>query len=200
VLAIFLASLAVFSVLAYITVNPKPAEGYFQIYVLGADHRLEQYYPNGNSTIQPNATVTWYLGVTNYMDSAQYAVLELKLGNSSTTPPNDNRHTPSHGLLLTQYSRVLLQNETWEFPFTWEIVGENQTGTALSLTLNTNGTIVPVPQLKTQNGVNFRFIIEIWVYNPTTGALEYGWVSNSQRQAAWLQVWFNATVPFTPSG
>jgi hypothetical protein len=129
------------------------------------------------------------------MASAQYAVLELKLGNSSIPPPNENTTTTSPAPILAEYSRVLLQNETWEFPFSWEIVGENQTGNALSLTLSTNGTIVPMPQPKTQNGLNFRIIIEIWVYNPATDSLEFGWVSNSQRHAAWLQVWFNAKMP-----
>ena len=52
-LAIFLASLAIFTTLAYVATTPRPSEEFFQIYVLGEDHRLEHYYPNDNSTISP---------------------------------------------------------------------------------------------------------------------------------------------------
>ena len=96
-LAIFLASLAIFTTLAYVATTPRPSEEFFQIYVLGDDHRLEHYYPNDNSTINPYTTVRWYVGVTNSMASAQYAILEFKLGNASIPAPNENTTTPSPG-------------------------------------------------------------------------------------------------------
>ena len=194
-LAIFLASLAIFTTLAYVATTPRPSEEFFQIYVLGDDHRLEHYYPNDNSTISPHTIVRWYVGATNSMASAQYAILEFKLGNASIPAPNENTATPSSAPILVQYDRVLLQNETWEFPFSWEIVGENQTGSAISLEVNVNGTTIKMPNPITQGGRNFRIFIELWVYNPASNSVEFGWETGSQRRAAWLQVWFNATTP-----
>jgi uncharacterized membrane protein len=194
-LAIFLASLAIFTTLAYVATTPRPSEEFFQIYVLGDDHRLEHYYPNDNSTISPHTIVRWYVGATNSMASAQYAILEFKLGNASIPAPNENTATPSSAPILVQYDRVLLQNETWEFPFSWEIVGENQTGSAISLEVNVNGTTIKMPNPITQGGINFRIFIELWVYNPASNSVEFGWETGSQRRAAWLQVWFNATTP-----
>jgi hypothetical protein len=193
-LSIFLASLAIFTTLAYVATNPRPSEEFFQIYVLGDDHRLEHYYPNDNSTIAPYNLVRWYVGVTNSMNSVQYAVLEFKLGNASIAAPNENTSTPSPAPVLVQYSRVLLQNETWEFPFYWEIVGENRTGNAISLELNVNGTTIPMANPMTQAGNNYRIFIELWVYNSVSDSVEFGWETGSQRRSAWLQVWFNATV------
>ena len=194
-LAIFLASLAMFTTLAYVATNPRPSEGFFQIYVLGEDHRLQHYYPNDNSSISPYTVVRWYVGVTNSMGSAQYAILKFKLGNESIPAPDENTSTPSPAPMLVQYSRVLLQNETWEFPFYWEIIGENQTGNAASLSLGVNGTTIKMPSPITQGGRNFRIFIELWVYNPASNSVEFGWEAGSQRRAAWLQVWFNATTP-----
>ncbi len=54
-LAIFLASLVIFTVLAYVATTPRPSEEFFQIYILGSDHKLEHFYPNDNSSITPNA-------------------------------------------------------------------------------------------------------------------------------------------------
>jgi hypothetical protein len=192
--AIFLASLAIFTTLAYVATTPRPSEEFFQIYVLGDDHRLEHYYPSDNSTIAPYNLVRWYVGVTNSMNSVQYAVLEFKLGNASIATPNENTSTPSPAPVLVQYSRALLQNETWEFPFYWEIVGENRTGNAISLELNVNGTTIPMANPMTQAGKNYRIFIELWVYNSVSDSVEFGWETGSQRRAAWLQVWFNATV------
>ena len=191
-LAIFLASLAIFTTLAYVATTPRPSEQFFQIYVLGDDHRLEHYYPNDNSTINPYTTVRWYVGVTNSMASAQYVILEFKLGNASIPPPNENTTTPSPAPILVQYDRVLLQNETWEFPFTWEIVGENRSGNAVSLELNVNGTVISMASPETQSGRDYRMIIELWVYDSASNSLQFGWTTNSQRRAAWLQVWFSA--------
>lgn len=194
-LAIFLASLVIFTTLAYVATTPRPSEEFFQIYVLGSDHKLEHFYPNDNSSIVPNASVRWYVGVTNSMASAQYAILRFKLGNASIAPPNETTAVPSPAPILLDYSRVLLQNETWEFPLNWQIVAENRVGAAVSLKLNLNGTTLTMPNPMNRGGNNYRIIIELWVYNPASDQVEFGWVTGSQRRAAWLQVWFNATMP-----
>jgi hypothetical protein len=129
------------------------------------------------------------------MGSLQYVVIRFKLGNESLAPPNETSSTPSPAPILTQYSRVLLDNETWEFPFQWSIIKVNAPQNAAALTLNVNGTRVDMPAPTSQGGRNFRIIIELWVYNPDTDAFEFGWVTGTQRRAAWLQVWFNATLP-----
>jgi hypothetical protein len=163
--------------------------------VLGSGGKLEHYYPNDNPNIAVNSTVRWFVGLTNSMGSVQYATIRFKLGNESITPPNETSGTPSPAPLLSQYSRVLLDNETWEFPLNWAITNINNAPNATSLTLNMNGTMVPVPDTRSLGGKNFRIIIELWVYNPDTDLFEFGWVTGGQRRAAWLEIWFNATSP-----
>ncbi len=193
--AIFITSLLIFIALAYVITTPRPSQEFFQLYVLGFDHDLARYYPNNDPNVSPNSTVQWYVGVTNSMSSVQYVVLKLKLGNSTTPAPNETASASSPAPLLAQYSRVLLQNETWEFPFYWSIVGENRRGNAISLEMNVNGTDISMTDPMTQGGNNYRIFIELWVYNSTSNDIEFGWGAGSQRKAAWLQVWFNATLP-----
>ncbi len=177
--------------------TPRPGEQFFQLYVLGSGGKLEHYYPNDNPEIAVNSTVQWYVGLTNSMGSVQYVSVRFKLGNESTTQPNETLATPSDAPTLTQYSQVLLDNETWEFPFEWSIIKVNggRNSTSTSLTLNVNGTTIDMPDPTSVAGRNFRIIVELWVYNPATDSLEFGWVSGSNRRASWLQVWFNATLP-----
>jgi hypothetical protein len=144
-----------------------------------------------------NRTMQWYVGLTNSMGSVQYVSVRFKLGNESIVPPNGTSATPSSAPTLTQYSRVLLDNETWEFPFNWSILSVNRMQNATSLTLNVNGTTVDMPTPTSHGGRNFRIIIELWVYNPETDVFEFGWVTGTERRASWLQVWFNATLPAT---
>ena len=180
-----------FAVLAYVSTTPRPNEEFFQLYVLGADHKLEHYYPNDDPSIVPNSTVQWYVGVTNSMASVQYVVVKLKLGNATIPAPNETIGAPSPAPLLAQYSRVLLVNETWEFLVNWEVAAENRTGSAISVNLNLNGTNLAMANPMNQNGQDYRIIIELWVFNPATGGLQFGWVRGSLVHADWLQVWFS---------
>jgi hypothetical protein len=163
--------------------------------VLGSNGKLEHYYPNDDPEISVNTTVRWYVGLTNSMGSVQYVVIVFKLGNESIAPPNETSFTPSPAPVIMQYSRVLLDNETWEFPFQWSIIKVNRVQNAASLTLYVNGMVVDMPAVVNQGGRNFRIIIELWVYNSDVDAFEFGWSAGTERRASWLQVWFNATLP-----
>jgi hypothetical protein len=129
------------------------------------------------------------------MGSVQYVIIMFKLGNESIAPPNETSATPSQAPIMMQYSRVLLDNETWEFPFQWSIIKVNRVQNAASLILNLNGTVVDMPAPINQGGKNFRIIIELWVYNPDTDAFNFGWVTGTEKHVSWLQIWFNATLP-----
>lgn len=125
------------------------------------------------------------------MASVQYVIVKLKLGNTTIPAPNETLGVPSPAPLLTQYSRVLLVNETWEFLLNWEVVAENRTGNAVSLGFNVNATNVALTNPVNQNGRDYRIIIELWAFDPATGNVEFGWVADSVTHADWLQVWFS---------
>lgn len=125
------------------------------------------------------------------MASVQYVIVKLKVGNATIPAPNETLGVPSAAPLLAQYSRVLLVNETWEFLLNWEVVAENRTGNAASLEFNVNGTNIALANPVNQNGQDYRMIIELWVFNPATGNVEFGWVADSVTHGDWLQVWFS---------
>jgi hypothetical protein len=191
---IFICSLVIFSTLAYVTVVPRPREQFFQIYVLGENRKAERYYPNNNPNIAVGQQVRWHVGATNFMGSVQYIVIKAKLGNSTISAPDDKNHLPSPAPALLEFRRVLLDNETWEFPLTWTMKEIKMVSGGVELALlDMNGARIKDRGVSALRGQNFRVILELWTLDSDSGSLMFGWRAGSERRVAWLQVWFNAT-------
>ena len=194
--AIFLSSTIVFSTLAYVAVTPRPREQFFQIYVLGETKMAERYYPNNDPNIPLGQEVRWHVGATNFMGSVQYVVIRAKLSNSTIMAPNDTSHTPSPAHVLLEFKRVLLSNETWEFPLVWRISKVDRRGDNIALTvLEANDLEIHGNEVGALKGHNFRILLELWTLDPENGSLVFGWRAGNERRVAWLQVWFNVTGP-----
>jgi len=195
---IFISAMVIFSTLAYVSVTPRPREQFFQIYVLGETGKAERYYPNNNPNIPSGKAVKWYLGTTNFMGSVQYVVIKVKLGNSTIKAPDDINYTPSPAPVLLQFKRVLMNNETWEFPFIWTIQKIDAHDNVISPTmLEINGVAVRNSQVRASKGYNFRVVFELWTFDPESVGFVFGWRTGAERRVAWLQIWFNATSPGT---
>jgi hypothetical protein len=193
-LAIFITLLVVFEAFVYVATTPRPQEQFFQVYLLGASRMAAGYYPNNDSNIRIGERVSWYLGVTNLMGSVQLVALRVKLGNSTISPPNDVQASPSPAPFVTEFSRFLQNNETWEFPVGWQILNTSTAqGSARILALQINDQTILLTEPSARNGYNFRFIIELWTWNTDTANFQFGWFTPNEHRVAWLQVWFNAT-------
>jgi hypothetical protein len=154
----------------------------------------EGYYPNNDPNISVWREVRWYVGVTNFMGAVQCAVVKVKLGNSTIRPPSEKDHAPSPAPALLQFRRVLMNNETWEFPFFWKIRETRSSGgiTELAL-LEVNGALIGDSMVSAVGGRNFRIIFELWTLDEGNGSEVFGWRATTGRRVAWLQVWFNTT-------
>jgi hypothetical protein len=158
------------------------------------------YYPQNNTNLRLASNITWYLGVTNFMGNVQLVEIRLKLGNETTTPPNDTTDTPTAAPELVAFDRALMENETWEFPFDWSITNATTTAaTTHILTIEINNHTSQTSDWSAFKGYNFRLILELWVWQGDTSNFEYGWGSSAERRTAWLQLWFNMTnIPSPP--
>jgi len=198
---IFISATIIFSMLAYIVVTPMPKEQFFQLYVLGETRMAERYYPDNSPNIPVGRLVKWYLGATNFMGSIQYVVIKVKLGNSTIEAPDHVNYMPSPAPVLLEFRRVLMDNETWDFPLAW-MIGDvledgNMTYATLLVVNVDSGVEVRSGQVGALNGHNLRIIFELWTFDPVTENLIFGWRAGGERRVAWLQMWFNATKPLT---
>ena len=193
-LTIFISACLIFSMVAYIAVTPRPKEQFFHLYAIGENRMAEHYYPNDEPTILLDTPVKWFLGITNHMGSVQYVALKVKLGNSTLDPPDESEAKPAPTPTLFEFRKVLSNNETWEFPFTWSIKQTQVVGDATYITrLTINDDTITVSGISAKHGYNYRLTFELWSYDVDEGEFIFGWYANQERRYAWLQLWFNAT-------
>jgi len=192
-IAVFIAATMVSAGIAYLSVAPHKSEGFFLLYALGEGKMLEHYFPNGNSTIKPGVTIQWYLRVVNIMGSAQYVAVKVKLGNATTQRPNQINATPAPMPALTEFHRILVNNETWEIPFAWKVTRIRDDADGMQIALDVNGLQVE-PTVCAARGNDFRMIFELWTLRPGDDRISFGSMSGDQRQIRWLQLRFNVTV------
>jgi hypothetical protein len=198
-IAVFIVLIVIAETAAYVATTPRPQERFFQFYVLGPNRFASNYYPQNNPNLGLASLVSWYVGVTNLMGNVQLVEIRLKLGNETTTPPNDTSNTPSSAPELIAFDRFLMDNETWEFPFVWSITNATTTaGSIHILRIQINNETYKISDWSANNGYNFRLILELWVWQTNTNMLTFGWNSNGEHRTAWLQLWFNMTTPTPP--
>ncbi|MGA8905949.1 MAG: DUF1616 domain-containing protein [Candidatus Bathyarchaeia archaeon] len=193
-IAVFIALIVIAETAAYVATTPRPQERFFQFYVLGSNRLAADYYPQNTPDLRVGSPVSWYVGVTNFMENVQLVEIRLKLGNETTLAPNDTSYAPSSAPELIAFDRFLMDNETWEFPFVWNISnGTTTAGSMRIVTARINNETYQIPDWSATNGLNFRIILELWVWQTNANAFEFGWSSNGERRTAWLQLWFNVT-------
>jgi hypothetical protein len=196
-LPLFLASLIILEGAAYVATTPRPREGFFELYALGANGIASDYYPNNSSFIQPGEPVTWYIGLSNQMGSVQFVDIRVKLGNQTINPPNDTNASPSPAPLIVEFKRFISDNATWEIPFVWQILNFSTQGNhsrLLELQIDNVSYLVPnAPTCSVQGSCSLRFIFELWTWNVSVGDFQMGWWNGDQQRIAWLQIWFNPT-------
>jgi len=184
------------SSVAYGTLSPPPSEQFFAMWILGSEGLAEHYYPRDDPNLVVGEQLNWTLGVYNHMGSLQYVVIRAKLLNSTLAPPDELTGTPSPVPPIVEFSRVMLENETWSVPFPWRISSISRRGEALLITELSVGKAVLKGELATAvSGINYRFIFELWFYDQTVDDFTFAWKTKDTPHAVWTQIWFNATSP-----
>jgi len=193
-LVVFITLLVVLEMIAYVGTTPRPREQFFQLYVLGENRLVADYYPNDNPNLRRGDSVRWYVGVTNFMRTVQLVAIRVRLGNQTIRPPDDQQALPSPASLVTEFKRFIINNETWEFPFVWQITSGSAVGESVHISeLQINNQTFQLESSSALNGYNFRLIIELWTWDVESAAFHFGWQASNERRVAWLQVWFNVT-------
>ena len=180
-IVVFVILIVLCETIAYVTTTPRPTEQFFQLYVLGADHTTEHYYPNDNMAISVGVPVTWYLGVTNNMGTVQFVSIRVKISNETIAAPNDQQTMESPAPSVTDFARFLQDNETYEIPFVWSMSNATQSGgTTRIVTLQIDNETYQISDWSARNGYNFRLIFELWTWQTESNAFEYGWQNHGR--------------------
>ena len=175
--------------------TPTRLDQYFAIYTLGAAGTAEHYFPNERANIYPGVRLSWFVGVYNHMGDVELVRVVFRLLNASMAGPNQLNETPSERDPFYESSRLMLSNETWTLPIAWSISDATKSGSAITIrSIQMNDEILSQDvEVTAIGGYNFRMVIELWVFDETTGAFVFQWTANGEPRVAWNQVWFNVT-------
>lgn len=188
-------STVIISSAAYVTLTPLPSEQFFAMWILGSKGLASSYYPNNDPNLRVGQSVNWTIGVNNQMSQLEYVIVRVKLLNSTIQSPNEFTGTPSPAPTLTEFRRVLVNNETWSIPFVWALSKVTGSSNYLTITaLSINGVSFSGNLASASSGLNYRFIFELWFYDANTNQLTFSWSSRNVVHAVWNQLWFNATA------
>ena len=175
---------------------PIRDEKFFSFSVLGQDGLAYNYYPGDDPNIELEEEVNWFIHLYNHMGDLQYVAVRVKLLNSTMSAPDSNICNPSPAPMIYEVRRVLFNNETWIFPFSWSVINVEWVGNFLNVSsFSINDNVIDT-HIVSINGYNYRVVLELWIFNETLGDFQYVWGQNDEFRCAWIQVWFNVTSPF----
>jgi hypothetical protein len=177
-------------VTAYLSENIEP---FFALAVLGEEGMAEHYFPDDDPNIKVGEEVHWFLYLYNHMGEAKYVAVMMKLLNSTMLAPNSTSCSPSTANLVFEVKHVLLDNETWLYPFNWSLLEVNEERESISIErLMINGEVFQI-DVDAFHDYSFRVVLELWLYDESSEDFIFGWSSGKELHCAWNQIWFNAT-------
>jgi hypothetical protein len=195
-LLVFLALFALLLGITYVVLyNPQPMARQLSLSILSANLTTDDYFSNDNSTIDVRNSSRWYASVHNGVGSPEYVALRIKLLNSSQAVSDDISDIsvrPSPGSTVYEIKQMIENNSTLVVPLEWSItdVGKVANNTIIER-LNINGNDIENLHLASPSGKNFRFIVELWNYDPNTNDFTYVWSDGQNNRSVWSQIWFN---------
>ena len=196
-LSLFLAFIALVSLVAWVSANPPAIEQFASISVVGPNNDASSYFPNNNRNVTLNQPVSWTVQVYNHIGSSQLFQLRIKLANRTMVGPDPTSSPPiwSDGPVVFNSTRAVLQNETWTLPLQWSITSETVAGqivTIGSMLVNGQASTTPnVPAVIIPNGNNYRIIVELWSYDIPTRGFLFSYFSGGLPYGVFDQVWFS---------
>ena len=178
VLSIFAFALSLIFIIALLSSFwPKQEKWFIELGLLGNYMTADEYFSNGNSTIDIGTSNDWFIYVHNHLGIAQNVNIKSKLLNSTMELPDDRKHQFSHAPSFEEYSFSLSANETVFLPFSWSIIeigAKNNSVTIKRLLINQQQIDVDVSD---SENLYFRIVFELWVQDPISKEYRFGWDS-----------------------
>jgi len=187
-IAMYLIFLVSSSVVAWIIINPPQFEQFATVSVLGEDMRATNYFPGNSSKIQSQTLFRWNIQAYNHMGATQLFLLNVKLANETTTGPVYKSNLPSAGVSLSNFTRAVVNNETWTQPLNWSIVSTQ--GNTTIHQMQVNGYTKDL-SLTSSLGRNFRIVIELWSYDLESDGFIFTFIASARLSSVWNQIWFD---------
>lgn len=155
-------------------ISPQRGEPFSQLYLLGPEHRAENYPFN----VKVGESYFVYLGVANHMESSVYYKVCLKFRNQTEPRPDNTLGIPSSLDSLYEYKFALADGQVLERMVPFSIDSASVSGNVCRVnSLNLNGRVFSVnkPSVWNANTTVFYYqlFFELWIYSSEVGEFTY---------------------------
>jgi len=168
---------------------PRNSERFSELWLLGSDHKAEDYPFN----VKVNETYNVYLGVGNHQGFSAYYRIDVKLRNQTQPLPDSFSLSPSPVDSVFEFQFFVADGKTWETPLSFSFQGKpilNEQFLVNNALIN--GVAFPVNCSskwdQERNGFYYQLFFELWLYNIATQSFQY----QNRFVAIWLNL-LNAT-------
>jgi hypothetical protein len=133
-------------------------------------------------------TIEWNIRIDNHMQNIQYVSIRVKLINATQASPETN--SPRNTEIIYEERKFLQIDESLTLPFNWYISETTDEDTKTVIT----GVNINSDNIKTniigEKGSGYRFVVELWSYDPSQKDFVFSYPSESIRESVWNQIWF----------
>lgn len=181
-------------VAVFASVWPRYEEEFVAMGILGDGIMGEDYYPNGNTSLDVDIPVRWHLYLYNHRPVPSKVLIQVKVVNSTVPSPNRTLRAPCPADPVFNTTTVLGTNETRLMPYTWSVSEASRSGDSVTISrLVINGSQVDLNVLSGDSR-GFRMIFELWTYDEASQDFRFGWEFKGEYYCVWNQMWFNVTL------
>jgi len=165
---------------------PRSEERFSELWLLGSEHKAENYPFNVSDTTQYRI----YVGVGNQLGELAYYAVYVKFCNQTQQLPNSTTSEPSPLPPLYEFRFILSDGKVWEAPLTFTIKYVLlQQNFSLVQSISINGIVFPINCTSTwnldRNGFYYQMFFELWFYNMTIRDFQY--------HNRFVGIWLNMT-------
>jgi hypothetical protein len=154
-------------------IKPPIGQQFTEIYILGNNHTFDNIPFNIKAGVQYSV----YLGIVNNMVSSSYYTYYVKLANE-TQLPSTTSGQPSSLSPLFESKIFLSSGQGFETPLTFQVNSAKIVNGVCTISdISINGLDSKINKATSWNadktGFYYNFFIELWIYNASSGGIEY---------------------------
>jgi uncharacterized membrane protein len=178
--------LAASPALSLVVSFPRGGESFSELWLLGPNHMAEDYPFN----VQTGEENNLFLGVGNHLGHSAYYLVYAKFRNQTQSLPNASSSEPSSLSSIYEFQFFLADEDVWEAPITFEILGASVQGDSLfveSVSVNDRAFHVGCSSVwdSENDGFYFQLFFELWLYNSERSGFEF--------HGRFVGIWLNMT-------
>jgi len=166
---------------------PREMERFSEFWVLGPNHRAEDYPLN----VRVNESYSVFVGVSNHLVSSSYYLIYVKFRNQTQPLPNVIASEPSPLPPLYEFRALVANDGTWEAPLKFRVLEVSYNDDSMFIDRLSINDVVFVVNASARwdleyKGFYFQLFLELWLHDVASQSFRF--------HNRFVGIWLNMTT------